>query len=283
MKAAVVAPEPFPGMQNVPAPDHGLAGRRIVVTRPQAQATGLSELIRAAGGVPVWFPTMAIEALRESAALDAALAQLDAYDLCVFVSSNAVACAWARLAAARPQGWPASLLAGATGPGTAAALAARGVARVIVPPEQFDSEGLVAELDRRAAAPKQVLILKGEGGREWLADTLRARGARVDCVASYRRVAGNADPAIIGRLAQAGTLDGVVVASSEGGDYLFEILGAQALEWLGSAPVFVPHPRIAERMRGHGLRQVVLTAGGDAGLIAGMLAHFAAARKVQAS
>ena len=283
MSAAIVTPEPHVDMPDLPMADRSLGGRRIVVTRPQAQALGLSELIRAAGGVPVWFPTMEIEPLRDSADLDAALTQVPGYDLCVFVSSNAVACVWARLAALLPQGWPACPVVAATGPGTAAALAARGVARVIVPPAQFDSEGLVAELERLALQPRRVLILKGEGGREWLADTLRARGARVDCVASYRRLAGGADPAIIARLAQAGTLDGVVVASSEGGDQLIGMLGAQALEWLGNAPMFVPHPRIAERMRAHGVRQVVLTGGGDAGLIAGIAAHFAAAGTAQPS
>ena len=247
-----------------------LHGQKIVVTRPQNQAAGLCERIRAIGGVPVWFPTIHIEALEDNAELDAALAKLDQFDLAIFISSNAVACTWARL----PAGWPQALSAAATGPGTAGALTERGVASVIAPPAQFDSEGLIAELDRLGLAPRNVLILKGEGGREWLADTLRARGARVECVASYRRVRAETDVNIIGRLVQAKELAGVVVASSEGGDHLMEMLGAHAQVWLMEVPVFVPHARIAERMRAHGLQQVILTSGGDSGLIAGIAAHF---------
>jgi len=270
---AVAAPGPLAGAAPQHPPSGGLGGCRIVVTRPRAQAIALSERLRALGAVPVWFPTIDIEPLADHAALDAALARLAEFDLVVFVSANAVACAWARLARV----WPATLAAGATGPGTAAALAERGVARVIVPPAQFDSEGLIAELERLGNQPARVLILKGEGGREWLADTLRARGAQVECVASYRRAPGHADPRVIGELAREGQLGGTVVASSEGGDHLMELLGPHALEWLNRAPVFVPHARIAQRMRAHGLTQVVLTGGGDAGLVAGIEAYFAAA------
>jgi uroporphyrinogen-III synthase len=258
----------------VPFLNEPLRGKRIVVTRPQHQAIGLSGSIREAGGIPVWFPTIHIEPLADNAELDAALAGLAAFDLAVFVSANAVACACARL----PGPWPAQVPAGSTGPGTAQALAARGVARIITPEARFDSEGLVEELARIGLQPNKVLIVRGEGGREWLSETLRARGAQVRCVASYRRVAANSDPAVIARLVQARELDAWVVASSEGGDRLIELLGAEALPWLNSAPVFVPHARIAEHLKARGLTRVVLTAGGDAGLMAGMRDHFKGGR-----
>lgn len=272
MSPTVVAPEPFPGLPPE-ASSNLLAGRKIVVTRPQAQALALSAGIRAAGGIPVWFPTIEIAPLASYRELDRALAGLREFDLAVFVSANAVACAWARLAAP----WPAGLAAAATGPGTAASLNARGVAVVIAPAAQFDSEGLLAELRQREFRPRRVLILKGEGGREWLSDQLRLQGARVDSVACYRRVRAGADPAVIERLAQARELSGVVVASSEGGEHLMALLGAPALQWLQDVPIFVPHQRIAQAMRGHGLRRVVQTAGGDAGLMAGIGGYFRAA------
>ncbi|MDB5803888.1 MAG: hemD [Betaproteobacteria bacterium] len=264
---------PAPVADVAPLVGATLGGRRIVVTRPQHQALALSELIRAAGGIPVWFPAIEIEALADYSALDAALGRLAAFDLVIFISANAVLSAWPRLSGV----WPAKLMAAATGPGTAAALAERGVARIVVPPDQFDSEGLVAELERAGISPKNVLIVKGEGGRDWLAEALRARGAAVEAVAAYRRVAGRADPRIIGELAQANQLGGVVVSSSEGADHLLNMLGARALDWLNRAPVFAPHPRIAAHLRERGLARVVLTAGGDAGLIAGISAHFAGA------
>lgn len=266
MSQAIVAASRETGTPMAP-----LAGRKIVVTRPQAQAVGLSEQIRAAGGIAIWFPTIEIEPLADNAALDSTLARLAEFDLAIFISSNAVSCTFARLSGP----WPAAVTAAVTGPGTAAALAFHGITEVIAPPAQFDSEGLIAELARRNLCPSRVLILRGEGGREWLADTLRAQGVQVDSVASYRRARAAADPRIVGRLADTGELAGVVVASSEGGDHMMAILGEAAPRWLADVPVFVPHARIADAMRAHGLSQVVLTAGGDAGLIAGMRAHFA--------
>jgi uroporphyrinogen-III synthase len=256
-------------------PEGALAGRAIVVTRPQAQAEGLSALIRAAGGTPVCFPTIDIEPLPQTTELAAALAGLSEIDLAVFISANAVACSLSHLSAA----WPAGLPAAAIGPGTAAALAGRGVAHVIVPPVQFDSEGLLKAIGERGLAPRRVTLFKGEGGREWLADALREGGAQVNAVDCYRRVRAPADARIIGALAERGELAGVVVSSSQGADHLFALLGADGLAWLDGVPVFVPHARIAGRVAAHGAGTVVQTAGGDAGLMAGMAAHFSVGRQ----
>ena len=251
-----------------------LEGRRVVVTRPAAQAAALADLIRADGGVPVLFPTIDIVALDDCAELDAALDGLRGVDLAVFVSANAVQHALARLAA-RGLSWPAHLRAAATGPATAAQLLARGLQNVVHPPQRFDSEGLLAELDRQGVAPKRVLIVRGSGGREWLLDALTARGVAVQAVASYARVRGSADSALLRRLAAEHALDAIIVTSSEGGDNLMAMLGADALAIVNQAPLFVPHPRIAARMRALDCTRVIETAGGDAGLMAGLCVHFA--------
>lgn len=251
-----------------------LAGLRIVVTRPAAQAALLADLIRAQGGEPVLFPTIDIEALDDCSGLDAALAQLSSFDLVVFVSANAVQQAWARLDA-RGWAWPAQPRAAATGPATAAQLSARGNKNVLYPPQRFDSEGLLAELERTGMAPQRVLIVRGSGGREWLADALAARGAAVQTVASYVRVQGRADNAPLRRLAADQGLGAITVTSSEGGAHLLAMLGADGVAIVNQVPLFVPHPRIAARMRALDCTNVIETAGGDAGLMAGMVAHFA--------
>ena len=74
-----------------------LASRRIVVTRPAGQALHFAEMIRAAGGGPMMFPTIDIAPLKDNTALDAVLARLNQFDLAVFVSANAVLHAFARL------------------------------------------------------------------------------------------------------------------------------------------------------------------------------------------
>lgn len=251
-----------------------LDGRRIVVTRPAAQAAALADLIRAGGGVPLLFPTIDIVALDDCAQLDAALDRLSGVDLAVFVSANAVQHAMARLGA-RGLPWPAHLRAAATGPATAAQLAARGVHNLLYPPQRFDSEGLLAEIDRHGIAPQRVLIVRGSGGREWLLDALAARGVTVQAVASYARVRGHADSAPLRQCAADHALDAITVTSSEGGENLMAMLGADAPAIVNQAPLFVPHPRIAARMRALDCTSVVETAGGDAGLMAGMVAHFA--------
>ena len=250
-----------------------LRGRRIVVTRPEGQARHFADMIRAAGGEPVLFPTIDIAPAPDTADLDGALARLSEFDLAVFVSANAVLHAFARIDALQLT-WPKNLRTAATGPGTAAELKTRGC-DAIHPHTRFDSEGLLAEIERLGLAPKRVLIVRGAGGREWLLDHLGARGAAVRAVASYVRVCGTADAAPVKRMARASQLDAFTVTSSEGGENLIRMLGGDALDVLGHTPVFVPHARIAARMRADDCVNVVETAGGDAGLIAGMTAHFA--------
>ena len=170
----------------------------------------------------------------------------------------------------------APLRAAATGPGTAAQLKVHGL-DAIHPASRFDSEGLVAEIDHLGLQPKRILIVRGAGGREWLLDHLAARGVAVDAVASYARVRGSADPAPLMRMARANQLDAFTVTSSEGGENLLAMFGADAPDVLGQTPVFVPHPRIAARMRADDCVNVIETDGGDAGLIAGLTAYFAKA------
>ncbi len=250
-------------------------GRRIVVTRPVGQAAHFAQMIRAAGGEPVLFPTIDIAALKATAPLDAALARLSEFDLAVFVSANAVVHTFARLDALQ-LAWPSGLRVAATGPGTAAELSARGLA-AIHPPARFDSEGLLAEMDRLGLQPQRVLIVRGTGGREWLLDHLAARGVQVETVAAYARICGAHDAAPVARMARAHQLDAFTITSSEGGENLLTMLGAQALALIGQTPLFAPHPRIAARLRADDCVNVIETAGGDAGLIAGMSAYFAKA------
>lgn len=254
---------------------NALVGRRIVVTRPAGQAAHFADMIRAAGGEAELFPTIDIAPLNDTTRLDTALARLSQFDLAVFVSASAVLHAFARMVALRVK-WPAPLRAAATGPGTAAQLKVHGL-DAIHPASRFDSEGLVAEIDHLGLQPKRILIVRGAGGREWLLDHLAARGVAVDAVASYARVRGSADPAPLMRMARANQLDAFTVTSSEGGENLLAMFGADAPDVLGQTPVFVPHPRIAARMRADDCVNVIETDGGDAGLIAGLTAYFAKA------
>ena len=117
---------------------------------------------------------------------------------------------------------------------------------------------------------KRVVIFRGDGGREELGATLSARGAHVDYVACYRRAPPASGAAGLHEAFREGRVDAVTITSSEGLDNLWALGDAAMRAAWRRCPTFVPHPRIAEHARAMGL-SVVETAGGDAGLLAGLL------------
>jgi uroporphyrinogen-III synthase len=257
-------------MSQVGAP---LRGRTIAVTRPQAQAAPLVAAITAAGGEALCYPLLEIAPLADPAELRAVAPRLADYALAVFISPNAVAYALPTLRAAGP--WPANLRPAAVGPGTAAALADEGIADCLLPETRFDSEGLLArpELAANAVNGRKVLILRGDGGRELLADTLRQRGAIVDCVSCYRRSGPAMPPDTLLVAARRGQLAALTCSSSEGLRYLSAWLDDAGRSLLQTLPLFVPHPRIAEQAVQLGWQRVVLTGAAEAGLIQSLLAY----------
>lgn len=250
-----------------------LAGRTIVVTRPQAQAAPLAEAIAAAGGVPLIFPLLEIAPAADPQPLADAVARLNEYRLAVFISPNAVDHALPTLLARGP--WPAGLIPAAVGQGTVKALAVYGVTGCVAPTERFDSEALL-DLPALAAARVagcRVAIFRGDGGRELLADTLRERGATVDCITCYRRSGPSHGVGPLLAAWRAGRLDALTVSSSEGLRYLVDLLDAEGRAFLRQTPLFVPHARIAENARALGLSNIILTEAADAGLLAGLRAY----------
>ncbi|MGR6805730.1 uroporphyrinogen-III synthase [Sphaerotilus natans] len=238
----------------------------VLVTRPQPQADEWVARLQALGAPAQALPLMRI-VRREGfdAAVRAAWADLARHRLVMFVSPNAVLAFFA----GRPEGavWPADTLAGATGPGTIAALRAQGVeARSIAaPPEDaasFDAESLwrhaLAGLDW---AEQQVLIVRGEDGRDWLAATLRQAGAGVDCLAAYARAEPAWTAAERAALAAVGRDPAAQVwlfSSSQCIDHLMAAPVEPALRAaLRAVPVLATHPRIAETARAAGFAVVM--------------------------
>lgn len=250
-----------------------LAGRRIVVTRPLAQAAPLAAAITAAGGEPLVFPLLEIGPADDPQPLAEAAARLAHYTWAVFISPNAVDYALPTLLAQAP--WPATLRPAAVGQGTVRALAAHGIGGCLAPRERFDSEALLAlpELAAERVAGKRVAIFRGDGGRELLADTLRERGATVDCITCYRRSAPSGGCQALLDAWRAGHLDALAVSSSEGLRYLLALLDDEGRQHLQATPLFVPHARIAETARELGLRNIILSDAADAGIMAALVAY----------
>ncbi|AGA90154.1 uroporphyrinogen-III synthase [Thioflavicoccus mobilis 8321] len=165
-----------------------LAGRGVLVTRPAAQAERLCGLIEAAGGRAIRLPVLDIEPAADPAPLCRLFAER--WDLLVFVSRNAVELALALLPAGR---LPTGPRLAAVGRATAEALAAAGRGPDLVPAGRYDSETLLALPELADVRGWRVLIVRGEGGRALLRDTLASRGAEVAYAEVYRRVLPSVD------------------------------------------------------------------------------------------
>jgi len=250
-----------------------LAGRSIVVTRPAGQADGLCAALRGLGAEPLRFPLLTIAPVADPAPLQAVARRLADFSLAFFVSPNAVRFALDAILPVAP--WPDSLQVATVGKGSEAALAERGFSRVIAPSIGFDSEAVLAlpAFQAEAVAGRRVLVLRGDGGRDLLGDTLTARGARVEYLTCYHRGGPADDPSPLVERARAGRLDALTLTSSEGVAHLLALPGAEVLK---AVPVFVPHPRIAAAARDAGFSTVIATGAGDQGLIDGLIDHFSA-------
>ena len=229
-----------------------LSGKHIAITRPAEQAKKLAELITIAGGTPILFPLIEITPLADYALFDAALSQIDDYDWAIFISSNAVQNGMPRLL---KKVLPKNLKFAAIGAITAKELASFGAKHVLFPTEKSDSEALLALPEMFKA--KKVMIFRGVGGREILAETLTARGATVTFAECYQRT--NPQQNCDGL--KASKLHGIVVTSSEAMRHLLDL--ANNADWLKSTPIFVNHARVAEQALARGLTVHIAETAGD--------------------
>jgi len=251
-----------------------LSGVGVLVTRPREQAEALVEAIQAEGGTAVAFPALEIAPPKDLHALSAQIGRLRDFDLIVFVSPTSVEQAWPHILV-RHGDWPRGFTLAAVGQGSARLLHGFGARQVLVPEAGADSESLLALPALQSVAGKRVLIFRGEGGREVLAATLRQRGATVEYAECYRRLRPQLDPEPLLALWRQGGVKAVTVTSSEILANLLEMLGDEGRSRLRSTPVFVIHERIAAAARQQGLDNVIVTASGDAGLLAALLEKFA--------
>jgi uroporphyrinogen III methyltransferase/synthase len=204
--------------------DRPLFGRRVVVTRSREQASNLSERLRQLGAETVEVPVIDVgEPSDGGAALEDATLRVGDYDWAVFTSANTVARFFAALGRT---GGDARRLAGvrvaAIGPGTGAALEARGIRPDLVP-ERFVAESLVEAFPD---GPGRVLLPRAAVARDALPDGLTAKGWAVDVVEAYRTGLGRPSPAAV-ELAR--TADAVTFTSSSTVTNYLSVMGEAPL------------------------------------------------------
>ena len=239
-----------------------LTGIGIAITRPIDQAKKLSALIGEAGGTPILFPLIEITPLADYGQFETVISDINDYDWAIFISSNAVQNGMPRLL---KQGIPPNLKFAAIGPVTASELQSFGVKDVLIPKVRFDSESLLALPEMTNVFSKKILIVRGVGGRDVLAETLKARGAQVTFAECYQRINPQTDCNLLTQLWAEKKLHAVVVTSSEAMRHLLDLAGSS--DWLKHVTLFVNHARIAELPLQLGLEVLIADALGDEAML----------------
>ncbi len=237
-----------------------LQGVTVLVTRPARQAAGLMGSITSAGGQAVGFPLLHIEA--EPPGSVGELSNLDQINLLIFISANAVEHALPLL----PSPLPAKMEIAAIGQSTARLCRERGL-QVEHVPAGADSESLLTLPRFTDLHGQRILIVRGHGGREYLAEQLRERGAQVDYAEVYRRVPSD-EP--LGRQLM---VDIIIVTSGEALQNLARLAQRDRQTWPFETPLLVLHPRIAGLAGelGFKLEPVVARQANDDGLMAALV------------
>lgn len=240
-----------------------MTGWRLLLTRPADESAVLSEVLAEAGIFSSSLPLLEIEPIPASDTMREVVQHLDRYCAVIVVSKPAARIAVDLVSQCWPQ--PPRLKWFSVGAATAQILDDHGL-DVSFPAEGDDSEALLELLSLRAAVARpdpQVLIIRGEGGRELLAERLRELGASVDYLEVYRRDLPQYPPATLPERIKAERLNGLVVSSGQGFEHLHQLAGA-AWPQLARLPLFVPSPRVAELARAAGAQTVVDCRGASA-------------------
>ncbi len=214
-----------------------LEGVGVLVTRPRAQADELVRAIEAQGGTAWCFPVLDIAPF-DALDVSNSVARLGEPDIVVFVSRNAV-----EHGIEYSGGGQIAVI----GPATARAVNEAGRVVDIRPAEGYDSEHLLAEERLRDVAGKRVRIVRGKGGRELLAETLKQRGAKVEYLSVYERrlpTVGAEALAQVEARWRAGKIDVITVMSVQSLRNLVTLLPDWCEEQLESTPLVTPAGRV---------------------------------------
>ncbi len=237
--------------------NNALKGAHILVTRPEHQAANLSQLIEQQGGVAARFPTLKIIAVDESGTATKALSKLSKFQWLIFTSANAVNFAL-KANDGKIEQFRAAQIA-AIGQATAKELKSAGLQVSLLPEQGYDSEALLAVPQMQQVQGQAILIIRGQGGRENLADGLRSRGANVDYWEVYQRVIPDIDSSVVMGLLDRDKLDMVIITSGEALQNLIVMLGKKYQQRLAVIPLVVVSERIGKIAAELGFKRIAVT------------------------
>ena len=215
-----------------------LKGLKILVTRPLPQAKKLALLIEQHGGEAVIFPTLAIEPVNNEDTIVSQLEKLSNYHWLIFISANAVN--FAQRANKNKNFCFESVKIAAIGKATAKALENIGLTVDLMPDAGFNSEALLLMPELQSLDKQNILIVRGEGGRETLAKTLQQRGAKVNYLEVYKRCLPKInDDTLVIKLLKQRKLNAITITSGDGLNNLMSLLAGRII-----APLILETPLI---------------------------------------
>ena len=209
---------------------------QILVTRPAHQAENLCELIRKNNGIPVRFPTLEIvPVILGDSEIKRHLTQAN---IVIFTSANAVRLYCSQLDDVRM--WQLKTKSCfAIGQATAQSLETVGVSVDLMPKQGYNSEALLSLTALKQVSQQKILIIRGENGRETLADVLTQRGAKVHYQNVYRRAIPEIDCSDVVTLIKQKQLALISITSGEAIQNLVTMLPKMQHDLLKKIPLVV--------------------------------------------
>jgi uroporphyrinogen-III synthase len=243
----------MPGTEHKPP----LSGFTVWVTRPAHQSQSIINSLEDLGARTLALPLLEIEPVSDTISQQH-LTSAANYDMLIFVSANAVEYS---------ADWHVNITnmcdIAAIGQATAAKCREYGL-NVQFCPDKSDSEGLLALPRFQTIEGKKILIVRGRGGREHLAEQLRQRGATVDYAEVYQRK--QPDVRLTPELADA---DVILITSADALDTLVTLAQRDQQDWVYGKQLLLIHARIASRVQASGftLKPLVASMSSDSGMI----------------
>lgn len=224
---------------------------KILLTRPQGRNQLMVEALLARGVAHFVTPLLQVEATQEQQQ-GHGMALMQHADIIIFISTNAVKFS----AQAIKQTWPREAQFYAVGEATQNALAQLGVSAQEAPQDCQQTEGLLTLPQLQSLSNKKIVIVRGVGGRETLANELTLRGADVSYWEVYRRACPTLTSTSNAQVWQQAKIDTIVITSGEILDNLIKLVPKELFAWLRACHIIVPSSRVQEQAIANGFQHV---------------------------
>ena len=237
----------------------------ILVTRPKHQAETLCRLIGQQGWNAIRFPTLEIVAVKKNV-IKQQIETIEQYQWLIFISANAVNFALSTNDG-KIEPFRNRAIA-AVGKATEKSLQSAGLSVDLVPETHFNTEGLLATKEMNQVKGKSCLIIRGRGGREILANSLRERGAKVDYLEVYTREKPVCSNSSVIDMLQQNKLNAITITSGDALKNLWAMVGEQMQDKLVTVPLIVISNRIKGLAEKYKFKHIAVTENpGDTAII----------------